>query len=113
MNDDEHVDDALTGVWPGWIERWVMPYVAESGLWPVLAALLGHVVLVIAPVLLGLWRGNPAMALPLTVMIMISVWIIRTEWAGYGRPARASVVVGLTWCAAVVLAYVGDRTDLL
>lgn len=99
--------------WPLWVRTWVMPYLQESALWPVLIALLGHVVIVIAPLLLGLARGNPAMALPLTVLVMLSFWLCKTEIQASRRPGVVSAVVALTWIASAIVGWGGGATGLL
>jgi hypothetical protein len=90
-----------------------MPYVRESALWPVLVALLGHVVIVIAPILLGLARGNAAMALPLTMLVMGSFWLCKTDVQAGGRPGAVSLVVLLTWLMSALTGWAGGASGLL
>lgn len=98
--------------WPAWVETWVLPFVQESGLWPVLVALLGHVLVFIAPLLLGLWRGHTGASLPLTVMILVSFWICKTEHEATGRLGRVTAVVFGSWFASFVLAWAADFTGV-
>lgn len=99
--------------WPLWVRRYVMPFLEESGLWPVLFALLGHIVVIIAPLLLALSRGGVAAAVPLTFLIMTSFWLGKTELQDRGRPGPVAVVIALIWVGSVIGAVICARTGIL
>lgn len=92
------------GIWPAWIELWVMPFIEESGLWPVLFAILGHVVVVIAPLLIILSRGGIGAAAPLTGLILLSFWLCKTEFVGRGV-GPVAISVALTWLVSFGVAF--------
>lgn len=111
MTDDDHTATAPRG-WPPWMDRWVLPFVRESGLWPVLFALVGHVLVLIAPMLLHLWRGDVSASLPLTVTILGSFWLCKTEHESTGRLGGMTVVVLGSWIASFGLAWLADATGV-
>lgn len=107
MNDRglDVTDDELPG-WPPFVSTWILPYLGEPGLWPVLVAILGHVVVLIAPMLLGIWRGAAIMAVPLTAVLMGSFSLIRMEVRSIGRPRWFTFTVVGCWVGAVLVAYI-------
>jgi hypothetical protein len=118
MSDDPVVEasgegEEAAGGWPPWVEQWVLPFIRESGLWPVLVALLGHVLVLIAPLLLALWRGNPGASVPLTVLILASFWLCKTEHEANGRLGAVTGVVLGSWLASAGLAWVAHTTGVL
>lgn len=98
--------------WPPWVKQWVLPYVQETGLLPVLMAILGHVVVILAPLMLAIARGATAAALPLTVLVMGSFWLCKTDFEENGRPAGVTFTVVSVWIASAALAYVAGTTGV-
>lgn len=97
--------------WPAWMEDWVIPYVREPALWPVLLALLGHVVVAIAPMLLAAWRTREPWAfVGLAAMVALSAWLVGFELRRFHRPRGVTAVVVGTWLCSVGLAWLADRT---
>lgn len=96
---------------PSWFEVWVLPYAREPVLWPVLLAILGHVVLLFAIGLLDLWRGEGFGAAVLSVALTLALvgWEVRVA----RRPGALSISIALTWVAGVVLAVFSQRTGFL
>ncbi len=99
--------------WPGWVRQWVLPFVEEVGLMPVLVALLGHVVVIVGPLLLAVGRGNVGASLPLTAIVLASFWLCKTEHEDRGSLGLVSATVGGTWVAAVLFAVLCARTGIL
>jgi len=100
--------------WPPWVEEWVLPFIEDSGLWPVLFALLGHVVVLVAPVLLVAWRSRSGAGLaPLVLLVGLSVWLVRLDLARRRGIGPLSAMVGLVWVAGVGLAAVCEHTGVL
>jgi len=98
--------------WPPWVETWVMPYLEDSALWPVAFALLGHVVVVIVPVMLLVWRGSVPAVAPLLLLLSGSAYLLHMEFRAKRRPGVLSVAVLLTWGSSVPLAYVAETTGV-
>lgn len=114
MSDEEVPVEPKAGGWPNWVRQWVLPFVEEAGLAPVLAAMLGHTMVIIGPLLLTLGRGGVAASLPLTVLVMGSVWLVQTEREeNDGRSGNVAVVVALTWSLSLGFAVLAGRTGIL
>ena len=100
--------------WPPWVQEWVLPYLSEPALWPVLVALLGHVVVVIVPLMLAVARhGSVAAALALVGLLGGSVAVVRWEWRVHGRPSGVTVAVLSTWLMSLVSAWGADHLGVL
>jgi len=107
-------DEPPRSAWPPFIAQWVLPYLKEPTLLPVTLALLGHVVVVLAPLMLMLWRvGSLWAAVLLIAAAALSSFPIRWEWLDEGGPRGVSAVVVLTWLASVAAAVAGDHWGVL
>jgi hypothetical protein len=96
-----------------WVERWLMPFVYEPTLWPVLLVLVGHAAAFgTALLLLGLRDRSPPALLALVLLAVMSVQVLRYELACRGRPAALSGVLGAGWLVSGALAWVADRYDV-
>ena len=92
-----------------------MPYLRETALWPVLIAILGHVWVVVALVLLGVWRDT-AGAVTWAVLIGLglgSLALVVTELRLFRRPGGMTAVVLGSWLASGVIAYASEVTGVL
>lgn len=111
---EPHEADApAAGGWPPWVQRYVMPFLEETGLWPVLFAMIGHVVVIIAPLVLALSRGGLVAAVPLTFLLLISFALCKTEVEARGRPGPVAAVVVLVWLGSVLVAWICGVTGVL
>ncbi|MEZ4237895.1 MAG: hypothetical protein R3F59_17450 [Myxococcota bacterium] len=100
--------------WPDWMERWVLPYVREPALLPVLLALLGHVVVVLVPLMLGTWRtGHGAVVALLVAAVLGSVGLVGFESVRFRRPGAVTLTVLGTWAVSVGLAWFCERTGVM
>lgn len=97
--------------WPPWVDQWVMPFIEDTGLWPVLVAFIGHVVVLIAPTLLMAWRNWNALAFaPVFLLAAISGWFLHLDLARGRGPGSVTATVLLTWVLGVVVAYWFDAS---
>jgi len=98
--------------WPPWVETWVLPYMQDSALWGVFIALLGHAVIIIAPLFSMLARGELIALLPMFGVVMLSGNI---AWMDIRRTKGPGVVLGVivaTWVVAIAVGYIGFITDI-
>ena len=96
------------------VDRWVMPYVRDSTLWPVLIVVMAHAAAFVAPVLLYSIRDRHLAAIAgLLGAVYLTIGVIRYDLRRSRRPAALSVIVALVWAASIVAAYYGDRTGFL
>ncbi|MFQ5698135.1 MAG: hypothetical protein ACE5IL_07605 [Myxococcota bacterium] len=97
-----------------WLERWLLPYMRESLLWPVLAAIVGHIVAVVAPALLYALRDHsPLGALALALLLALSVGGAHEEVRQCGRPGALGGVILVTWILSGAVALAADHYGLL
>ena len=99
---------------PQGVDLWVMPYIRDSSLWPVLIVLIVHVVAFIAPLLLYAVRDQRIG--PIIAMFFIAGmtlrgfrWEIRTR----NEFGAISWLIVVSWIASFVAAYFADRHDFL
>lgn len=105
--------DPLPPGWPVWIENWVLPYARDSALRPVLLAILGHVVVVLAPLVLYVVRSGSGRATGiLAALTLVSVGLVGFETVRFRRPGAVTVVVLCTWATSLGLAWLADRTGV-
>jgi hypothetical protein len=96
------------------VDRWFLQYVRDMNLLPVTLALFGHLVLLVAGLLLGVWRtGSVGAGLGLAVLGALSVGLGAVEARVVGIGGRATWIVVATWLGGVALAWYSERTDFL
>lgn len=99
--------------WPAWIEQWVIPYVREPALRPVLIALLGHVVVVLVPLLLAVARTGDGWAVALLVAsAALTLAALVVELRALRRPGAVALAALACWAAALGGAWFADATGL-
>jgi hypothetical protein len=100
--------------WPAWVETWVLPYVEEMALWPVLVALLGHVVVIVVPLMLHIYRNGPGFnVFVLGLFVAASVWLVRMELRARGGPGGLTWVMLGTWLVSFPFAWFAESTGVL
>lgn len=104
----------IEGDWPEWVRDWVIPYLDDSILWPVAISLLGHVVVVIVPLMLDVYRaGTVSSAVVLLVMLGVSGWLVRLELRAIKRPGALTGVLGAMWLVSLPFAWFAESTGVL
>lgn len=95
------------------MKHWVLPFVEDPLLWPVLLVVIGHVVALVAPVLLLAVRDRriPAMG-ALALLVGLSVSIVNGDVRRRGRPAMPSAFLLVTWLLSGAAAVAAHRYDL-
>ncbi len=97
-----------------WVDTWVLPYFDREVLWPVLIALLGHVVVIVVPLMLAVYRvGSLTAVVGVLFSLSLSVAFCWFEVRHKGRPGSVVVAIALTWAASIGLAVLCERTGLL
>lgn len=100
--------------WPEWVEKWVLPYLGETALWPVLIAVIGHVVALLTLVVLTAWREPlPIGAFGLGLMLVITSRLAWVEIRFYKRPGAMSGFIALCWALSFGGAIFAEHTGLL
>jgi hypothetical protein len=95
------------------VEGWILPYLRDSTLWPVLVVVIAHVVPFIAPMLLLAIRDLRVSAMgALLVIAYVTFAGARWEVRNGGRLGALSAVLAVTWAVGAIVAYVADRNAL-
>jgi hypothetical protein len=96
------------------IERALLPYLREQTLWPVLVAVLAHVVALVAPLLvLTLRDGHPWAALAVAVFGIATGVGVGFEVRDRRRPGLVSALLAATWLLCGAGAFAGVYYDIL
>ncbi|MBX2798289.1 MAG: hypothetical protein KTR31_11485 [Myxococcales bacterium] len=99
--------------WPAWVEEWVLPYLHNRALWPVWFAILGHVVVVLAGLMLLGWRGTTDGWVLTAVLLAASAALTVQEVRVSGRLGGVALSLGLLWLTSVGLAVLAEQTGIL
>lgn len=97
---------------PHGVDLWIMPYIRDSSLWPVLIVLVAHVVAFVTPVLLFAVRDariGPMIAIGVLAILTVKGfrWEMRTRRA-FGA---ISWLIVVCWTASAIAAYFADRSN--
>ena len=98
---------------PSKVDRWLLVFVRESTLWPVLLVLVGHAVALVAPLLLWAGRdGESGPAWTLGLLALPCAYGIAWELKSRGPGALTGLILS-TWGLSVAAAIAADRYGLL
>jgi hypothetical protein len=107
-------DEPRRGPEGPFLERWVLPYLRDSTLWPILLVLVAHVVAFLAPLILWAARDGGAASLAtvgaFAALTGAGFWLERRQRGGIGA---FSALLVCTWLLAGALAAVGHHTAIL
>lgn len=95
------------------VDRWILVFVREPTLWPVLLVVIGHAVALVGP--LFLWairdgRSGPAVTLVLLAALSVAgiVWELRRR-----GPGALTGLLLSTWTLSAAAAVAANRYELL
>ena len=92
--------------WPLWARSWILPYFEDSALWPVLIAILGHVLVLIVPLLAFAYRSrNPVSYVFIAALVFVTGQLAWVEFRAVGRPGAITGVVAVLWASSIPLAW--------
>lgn len=98
------------GAYGPWVEQFILPFVREGPLWPVLIVVITHAAVFLAPLmLLSLRDGKAAAGAALVGFALLSAVVIRYEVRRLRRIASLGGVIFSTWLLSAALAWVSDR----
>lgn len=96
-----------------WVDRFILPFVRESTLWPVLIVLIAHAVAFIGPAMLFAVRdGSRASAVVVALLLVASALVVRFEWRRDHRLAALTITTAVTWLASVAFAWISHETHI-
>lgn len=97
-----------------WIDRYLLPALRESTLFPLLLVVIGHVVAFIAPALLFAVRDRSFGSMAaLFAISVLTVQCIRFEVGRHGRLGVLSAILLSTWAVSGAAAWACDHYQLL
>jgi hypothetical protein len=109
--DDAPVSDSED---PHGVDMWIMPYLRDSSLWPVLVVLVLHVVAFVVPVLLFAARDRRTGAIfALGVLMLLTLRGFRWEIRSREKFGAISWLIVATWITSLLAAYLANRYDFL
>ncbi len=93
---------------------WIMPYLRDSSLWPVLVVLVLHVVAFVTPALLFAIREHrPGAIVAVGVLSLLTLRGFRWEIRSRGKFGAISWLIVATWITSLLAAYVANLYDFL
>ncbi len=96
-----------------WVDRWILPAVRESTLFPLLLVVIGHVVAFVAPALLFAVRDRHIGArMALLVLVVLTFGCVRIEIRRHRRPDLLSAILLATRLASGAAAWACNRYGL-
>jgi hypothetical protein len=96
-----------------WVDRFILPFIRESTLWPVLIVLVAHAVAFIGPALLFAVRDDSrASQVVIALLLLSSALVIRFEWRRDHHLAALTTTTAITWLASLAFAYLSHRTHI-
>ncbi len=102
-----------SGLWERFLDVWIVPYVRDATLWPVLAVVVAHAMVGIAPLLLLSFRDSGVgSGVTLGLLAGASALGGIQEIRLRGRPAELSWILIATWAGAAAAAWVADGYGL-
>jgi hypothetical protein len=108
---DENPSDPFEA--PSRVDRWLLVFVREPTLWPVLLVLIGHAVVLLAPLFLWAFRdGQGGSACTVVLLAAASVAGIAWELRDRGPGALTGLLLS-TWTLSAAAAVAADHYRLL
>ena len=100
--------------WPPWFKNWVLPYVTESLLWPILIVIWLHFLLLLAVVMVIATTGNVYLGLALgSLLLSLSGRLVWLEIQVKRRPGGLTLFVVVTWLSGCAVGYWGSINNLI
>ncbi len=96
------------------LERAILPYLHEPTLWPVLLVVLAHAIVLVAQLLVFVWRdGGVGSFMGLGVLAVLSLAAIRLEVRDRRRPGAITALATVIWVLSGLAAWAGVRIGIL
>ena len=114
MNSTEPAPSSNPNDWPEWVKKWVIPYLKEELMWPVIFAVWSHFVMALAVVLAFGWRENVFLGAALAFLLLSGCGrLIWFELQVKRRPGWVFLFVLVTWASAILVGYLGAQYNII
>lgn len=111
MESDREAEPRAAEGWPPWVEKYLLPYLREPAGWPITFAVMGHLAVLQAVVVLTAWRSQaPAFLFLLAAYAGLTLAPVRTEFRCAGGPGVISGLWTITWSSTVGIAWWAGRS---
>lgn len=98
---------------PTWVDRFVLVFVREPTLWPVLVVVVGHAIAFLAPLFLWSLRDRGTTAI-VTLVVLVGLSGTAGRWELQRRgPGALTGLLASTWVLSAAAAWVADHYQLL
>jgi len=95
------------------VDRFVLQFVRDPLLWPVLIVVIAHLAAFVAPVLLlGLRDGRISSVAALLGLAGLSAGVVRHEWREKRRVGPRCGLLAAAWLVSIAAAYAADRYEI-
>ncbi|MDG2049875.1 MAG: hypothetical protein P8M78_06910 [Myxococcota bacterium] len=95
-------------------ELWILPYIEDSSLWPVLIVVMAASAAFLTPVLFyAVYHLKVQAILAALLLLWLTGRAIRWEWRLKGRPGGLAFVLTIVWSSAVAAVIYGLRKGWL
>ena len=95
-------------------EFWILPYIEDSSLWPVLIVVMAALAAFLTPVLFyAVYHLNVQAILAALLLLWLTGRAIRWEWRLTGRPGGLAFVLTIVWSSAAAAVVYGLRQGWL
>jgi len=94
------------------IERWVAPFFADSGLWPVTAVVIAHLILGVAVLLLDVIRSPGAFSLATVAALGLASLEALRRAVLRRRLGPLGATIVASWLLGALAAWAADRAGL-
>ena len=99
--------DGEKEAWPPWVVNYLLPYLREPAGWPITFAVLGHLSVLQAVVMLTVWRSqSPPFMFLFAGYAVMTLAPLRTEFRT-GGPGVVTVLLAYIWATTFGLAWWG------
>jgi len=107
------VDGAREPEGANFVERWLMPFISDSALWPILVVVLAHATILLGSALILSVRDRSIGAmLAVAAISVLSFEGIRNEVRARRRPGPLTGLAAIVWLSSAVAAWAADRAGL-
>ena len=107
------VDRAREPEGANFAERWLMPFISDSALWPILVVVLAHATILLGSALILAVRDRSIGAmLALAAISVLTFEGVRQEVRTRRRPGPLTGLATLVWVSGAIAAWAAGRAGL-
>lgn len=113
IDPDEREPENRDAEEPRGVDLWIMPYITDSSLWPILIVLIIHVAAFLTPLVLYAVRGRPGPAAATAIVVFLTLRGFHWERTARKKFGAISWLIVSCWLTSFVAAYFANKYDFL